>query len=75
MTHSKSQFVTLCGRIFRDTDVSYFPQASYRGRTIYFCTESCLDAFLADPDIFYKMHRDSEKDKGPIQKEEYESLE
>lgn len=57
------QFVTLCGRIFRDTDPAYFPRAEYRGRTIMLCTESCLGAFLADPDIFYKVHRNSEKDK------------
>lgn len=57
------QFVTLCGRIFRDTDPAYFPRAHYRGRTILLCTESCLGAFLADPDIFYKVHRNSEKDK------------
>lgn len=57
------QFVTLCGRIFRDTDPAYFPQGKYRGRTIYLCTESCLGAFLADPDLFYKVHRNSEKEK------------
>jgi YHS domain-containing protein len=56
-------FVTLCGRIFRDTDPQYFPRAQHRGRTIYFCTESCLGAFLADPDIFYKAHRKSYNDK------------
>jgi len=55
------KFVALCGRIFNDTDPQYFPRAHYRGRTIYFCTESCLGAFLADPDLFYKMHRNSEK--------------
>jgi hypothetical protein len=57
------RFVTLCGRIFRDTDPAYFPRVVYRGRTIYLCTESCLGAFLADPDIFYKVHRNSEKGK------------
>ncbi len=57
------KFVTLCGRIFRETDPQYFPRSEYRGRTIYFCTESCLGAFLADPDIFYKVHRNSEKGK------------
>jgi YHS domain-containing protein len=57
------QFVTLCGRIFRDTDPAYFPRAEYRGRTIMLCTESCLGAFLADPDLFYKAHRNSEKGK------------
>jgi YHS domain-containing protein len=57
------RFVTLCGRIFRDTDPAYFPRVEYRGRTIYLCTESCLGAFLADPDVFYKVHRNSEKGK------------
>jgi YHS domain-containing protein len=57
------RFVTLCGRIFYDTDPQYFPRVEYRGRMIYLCTESCLDAFLADPDIFYKVHRNSEKGK------------
>ena len=57
------RFVTLCGRVFRDTDPQYYPRAEYRGRTILFCTEACLGAFLADPDIFYKVHRNSEKGK------------
>lgn len=57
------QFVTLCGRIFRDTDPQYFPFAHYRGRLIRFCTDACLGAFLADPDIFYKVHRNSERTK------------
>ncbi len=58
-----SRFVTLCGRIFLNTDLRYFPRTVYRGRTIFFCTESCLGAFLADPDRFYKAHRNSEKKK------------
>ena len=58
-----SRFVTLCGRIFHDADPAYFPSAQYRGRKIYLCTESCLGAFLADPEIFYKVHRNSEKGK------------
>ena len=57
------QFGTLCGRIFRETDPQYFPRAQYRGRTIYFCTESCLGAFLADPDLFYQAHRKSKSEK------------
>ena len=60
------QFVTLCGRIFRDTDPNYFPRAQHRGRMIFLCTESCLGAYLADPEIFYKVHRNSEKSKGQI---------
>jgi YHS domain-containing protein len=62
------RFVTLCGRIFRDTDPTYFPRAQYRGRTIYLCTEACLGAFLADPDVFYKVHRNSEKGKDPTER-------
>jgi hypothetical protein len=57
------KFVVLCGRVFRDSDPKYFPSASYRGRTIRFCTDSCLGAFLADVDLFYKVHRNSEKNK------------
>ncbi len=52
-------FVTLCGRIFYNTDPRYFPRAEYRGRTIYFCTNSCLAAFQADPEKFYRAHRKS----------------
>jgi YHS domain-containing protein len=55
------RFVTLCGRIFHHTDPQYFPRAEYRGRTIYFCTESCLGAFQADPKRFYAAHRKSGK--------------
>ncbi len=55
------KFATLCGRIFRDTDPQYFPNAQHRGRTLRFCTEACLGAFIADPDIFCKVHRNSEK--------------
>jgi len=60
---SRRQFVALCGRIFRDADLQYFPSAPYRGRRLRFCTDACLGAFLADPDIFYKVHRNSEKGK------------
>jgi YHS domain-containing protein len=61
------RFVTLCGRIFRDTDPTYFPRAQYRGRTIHLCTESCLGAFLSDPEVFYKVHRNSEKGKDHVE--------
>jgi len=57
----RKQFVTLCGRIFRDVDSVYYPRTQYHGRTILLCTESCLGAFVSDPDIFYKAHRNSEK--------------
>lgn len=55
--NNHAPFVTLCGRLFRHTDPAYFPRASYRGRTIFFCTESCLGAFLAAPQEFYLAHR------------------
>lgn len=55
------RFVTLCGRIFRDTDPAYYPRAEYRGRMILLCTDSCLGAFRSDPEAFYKAHRNSEK--------------
>jgi YHS domain-containing protein len=60
-------FVTLCGRKFSETDPTYFPRLEHRGRTIYLCTESCRAAFLADPDIFYKVHRNSNKGKGYVE--------
>ena len=68
-TNKYAGFVTLCGRKFRDTDPEYFPRAEYRNRTIYLCTESCLGAFVADPDIFYKVHRNSEKGKEHVENE------
>jgi YHS domain-containing protein len=61
------RFVTLCGRKFSNTDPAYFPRVEYRGRTIYLCTESCRDAFRADPDVFYKVHRNSEKGKEHVE--------
>jgi hypothetical protein len=54
-------FATLCGRLFRDADPQYFPSAEHRGRTIRLCTDACLGAFLADPDVFCKVHRNSDK--------------
>jgi len=61
--HRTFSFVTLCGRIFHHTDPRYFPRAEYRGRMIYFCTESCLGAFQSDPKRFYVAHRKSGKKK------------
>ncbi len=59
------RFVALCGRIFREANPAYFPRVEYRGRMLYLCTDSCRGAFLADPDVFYKVHRNSEKGKAP----------
>lgn len=55
-------FVAICGRIFH-ADPDYFPQAEYRGRRIYLCTDSCLGAFLSDPDRFVAAHKKSYKVK------------
>ncbi len=63
-----TRFVTLCGRIFHNTDPQYFPSAQYRGRTIYFCTDSCLGAFKADPERFYRAHRKSNHAPSPLPK-------
>lgn len=63
----QTRFVTLCGRKFRDTDPAYFPRVSFRDRTIYLCTESCLGAFLSDPEVFYKIHRNSETGKDDLE--------
>ena len=60
-TRKQKAFATLCGRIFRETDPQYFPSAMHRGKNIRLCTEACLGAFLADPDIFCKVHRNSDK--------------
>lgn len=67
MKSTRAQFVSLCGRIFRGAEARYFPRASHRGRTLHLCTQACLDAFLADPEQFYRAHRNSEKHKGPVE--------
>lgn len=72
MTETKQKpkaFATLCGRIFRDTDPQYFPSAQHRGRKIILCTDACLGAFLADPDVFCKVHRNSDKTAARIKTE------
>jgi YHS domain-containing protein len=52
----RDSFVALCGRVFH-ADPDYFPKAEYRGRRIYLCTDSCLGAFLSDPDRFVAAHK------------------
>lgn len=56
----RNSFVAICGRVFH-ADPDYFPQAEYRGRTIFLCTETCLGAFLSDPDRFVAAHKKSYK--------------
>jgi YHS domain-containing protein len=46
---------TVCHRIMT-VDSDWYPHAEYKGRTIYFCTDFCLEAFLADPERFYIAH-------------------
>ncbi|NWF64760.1 MAG: hypothetical protein HXY38_10685 [Chloroflexi bacterium] len=62
-------FSTLRGRIFRDADPQYFPAAQHKGKTIRLCTDACLGAFFADPDVLCKVHRNSNKTTARIQKE------
>ena len=72
MTGTKQKpkaFATLCGRIFRESDPQYFPAAQRRGRKIILCTDACLGAFLADPDVFCKVHRNSDKAAARMKKE------
>jgi YHS domain-containing protein len=45
----------VCHRIMT-ASLDWYPTAQYQGRTIYFCTEFCLEAFQADPDRFYAAH-------------------
>ena len=59
----RDSFVAICGRVFH-ADPDYFPQAEYRGRRIYLCTDSCLGAFLSDPDRFVAAHKKSYKKDG-----------
>lgn len=59
---TRDSFVTICGRVFH-ADSDYFPQAEYRGRRIFLCTDSCLGAFLSDSDRFVAAHSKSYKKK------------
>jgi YHS domain-containing protein len=38
-------------------DVRYFPKSEFKGRTIYFCSDYCLNAFLENPERFVAVHR------------------
>ena len=59
----RDSFVALCGRVFR-SDPEFFPQAEFRGRTIYLCTDTCLGAFLSDPERFVAAHKKKYTAKG-----------
>jgi len=45
----------VCGRRIT-SNLEGYPNAGYHGRTIYFCTEFCLEAFRRDPERFYLAH-------------------
>jgi YHS domain-containing protein len=53
--HEQPHPRTVCGREMT-ADTAWYPCTDYQGRTIYFCTEFCLEAFHADPDRFYIAH-------------------
>ena len=42
--------LTACGGKIKDA--SKYPAADHKGKTIYFCTEDCRQAFYSDPDGF-----------------------
>ncbi len=54
-TPPSPRFVAVCKRVFH-ADPAYFPTSHYKGKLIFFCTDSCLGAFLADPDRFHAAH-------------------
>jgi YHS domain-containing protein len=62
-TARRDSFVALCGRVFH-ADPDYFPQAEFRGRTIYLCTDACLGALLSDPERFVAAHKRKYAQKG-----------
>ena len=55
MTSPSNKLPMVCGRCITG-DPDFFPQAEYQGRTVYFCTEFCLNAFMSAPDRFYAVH-------------------
>jgi YHS domain-containing protein len=55
MTTPEQTSETVCHRAMPAPLDSYY-HAEYQGRTIYFCTEFCLETFKADPDRFYAAH-------------------
>jgi YHS domain-containing protein len=50
MTRPSSGNFTACGgRIY---EPERYPNVLYRGKRVFFCNKSCLNAFNADPDRF-----------------------
>jgi YHS domain-containing protein len=54
-TKQPSGPVMVCGRQLT-VDPVYVPQEIYQDLTLYFCTESCLNAFRTNPERFYCAH-------------------
>jgi YHS domain-containing protein len=46
---------TVCHRAITG-DPTFYPQAEFHGRIIYFCTETCQSVFQSDPERFYAAH-------------------
>lgn len=75
MKPSSTRFIALCGRIFRDTDPAFFPRVERGGHVIYLCTHACMEAFLADPEAFFRSHRNYKKKESSKKKDELHILE
>jgi YHS domain-containing protein len=54
-TADTAEPVMLCGRQMT-VHPDYAITEDFQGRTLYFCTQSCLHAFRADPERFYCAH-------------------
>ena len=44
------QVVSVCGGVLKNPE--NYPNATYQGKRVYFCTKACLRAFEAAPDRF-----------------------
>ena len=62
-------FATLCGRIFRDANIEEYPSTKHKSKKVILCSQTCLDSFLAEPEVFCKVHRNSEKTAEQIKAE------
>jgi len=51
----------VCGRVIVGGTASFYHPTEFNGRLIYFCTEFCCEAFLADPERFYAAHSKNKK--------------
>jgi len=49
-SQEKHTGITACGGKLKDP--SKYPNAEYRGETVYFCIRACLRVFRENPDAF-----------------------